>query len=167
MNKKPVAVSASTTYAFFPMKLETKSFGKYLSLSKDRCVYIHTYIHTYIHIHMCCGDTIWSKFGLFRVVIWSKCAFLKTLLSKTLLELGFQHIFWWKRVACKNYRGCNKFSPDNNPYLDQIITSQNGLFLFKMCWNTYFDCFLNINQNLAKTGPQKTITFHIWENTGY
>ena len=31
----------------------------------------------------------------------------------------------------------------------------------------FYSAFLNINQNLAKKGANKTITLHILQNTGY
>ena len=67
---------------------------------------------------------------------------------------------------------CNKLGPDNNPHLAQIMTLQNGLFflflLLKMCWNTYFIVFFQHQPKFGqKRGKQKTITFHILQNTSY
>ena len=65
------------------------------------------------------------------------------------------------------FLSCSKLGPDNNTYLAQIITPQNGIFFaYKMCWNTYVYSVFNINQNLAKMGQKKTITFHILQKKG-
>ena len=88
--------------------------------------------------------------GFLRVIIWAKFV-KKTLLFKRHYKIGVSAPFFWQKVCHNIWRVlsgpswpslcCNKLGPDNNPYLAQTITLQNGqLFLFvllpKMCWNT-------------------------------
>ena len=127
----------------------------------------------------------WTKFWLYSIYIGPfkvllsgpSLFFTKRCLSKNTINiLGFSTFFWKKIARACYYLGpswpflsCSQLGPDNNTYLAQIITPQNVFFKFlllKMCWNTYFIVFLNINQNWAKKG-QKTITFHILQNTGW
>ena len=50
------------------------------------------------------------------------------------------------------FLSCSQLGPDNNTYLAQIITPQNGfLLLFFMCWNTYFIVFF---EHLPKFGKK-------------
>ena len=65
---------------------------------------------------------------------------------------------------------CNKLGPGNNTHMAQIITPQYVLFAFscfKKCAEipifTMFFTTTKVWQKMA----QKTITFHILQNTGY
>ena len=67
---------------------------------------------------------------------------------------------------------CNKLGPDNNPYLAQIITLQNGHFFFFCFWKCaeipiFIVFFWTSTKIWPKKGQKKTITFHILQNTGY
>ena len=122
--------------------------------------------------------------GFSKVIIWAKFVFfLKTLLAqKHYKNRGFSTFFLKKKCAQKfakllsgpswPFLCCNKLGPDNNINLAQIITLQNGHFFFflllKMCWNTYFySVFWTSTKIWPKKGQKKTITFHIFQNTGY
>ena len=65
----------------------------------------------------------------------------------------------------------HKRGPVSNYKVAQLVTINKGLFfsflLLKMCWNTYFYSVFRTSQNLPKKGHKKTITFHIFQNTGW
>ena len=55
------------------------------------------------------------------------------------------------------FLSCSKLGPDNNTYLAQIITPQNGIFVFFAYKNVlkYLFCSVfNINQNIAKSNQR-------------
>ena len=122
-----------------------------------------------IYIYICCGVIILAKFGLLRCYsLGQVCFFTKHCLSQNTIKQGFQHFFWTKNCARKfevllsgpswPLLSCSQLGPDNNTYLAQTITPQNGIFGFfcflKMCWNTYFIVLLSMNQNWQKMGKK-------------
>ena len=75
-------------------------------------------------------------------------------------------IIWSKFAFFKR----TQLGPDNNPYLDQIVTPQNAIlfefFAFKTVPSTYFYFAFWKSTTIGKKWP-KTITLHILQNTGY
>ena len=59
------------------------------------------------------------------------------------------------------FLSCSQLGPDNIAYLAQIITPQNGIFVFclKCAEIPIFIVFLNINQNRPKTWAKKNDNF--------
>ena len=79
------------------------------------------------------------------VIIWAKFAFYKTLFDKHTIKIGVSapwfFFFWLKKLRAQIWGviiwaklailSCSQLGPDNNTYLAQIITPQNGIFAFK------------------------------------
>ena len=112
------------------------------------------------------------------VIIRSKFAFSKTLSHNTIkqgystflqIKSSAEKIRGYYLVQVGNFLWKAKLGPDNNPYLDQIRTPQNGLFFaLKTCWNTYFTVlFEHQLKFVQKLAAKRTITFHILQNIGY
>ena len=69
------------------------------------------------------------------------------------------------------FLSCSQLGPDNNTYLAQIITPQNAFFLFFFVFKNvlkyqFYSVFEHQPKFGKKMGKQKTITFHIFQNTG-
>ena len=130
----------------------------------------------YIYIHICCGVIIWSKFGPLRgYYLVQVCLFLTVYVKNTRAIGVSTHFCSKQKVARKKIQGLSsgpnwpllrrtKLGPENNPYLDQIITPQMYFLLFfasehvlKCLFYNDFEHQPNFSQNLSK----KTITFHI------
>ena len=97
----------------------------------------------YIYIYMRCRVIIWAKFGHLKGYYLGQVCFLKTLFAeKHYKNRGFN--IFWKKYAQKieglisgpswPFLCCNKHGLDNNPYLAQKITLQNGHFSFFCFW---------------------------------
>ena len=145
---------------------QKQSINKSINQSPQKDIYIYS-----------CGVIIWSKFGLFRGYYLVQVCFLHWL-SKSTIKIGVSAHFFWTKSRARKFQGLlsgpslhlkrTKIGPDNNPYLDQILTPQNvffgEMFALKMCQNTYFYSVFWKSTKVAKS--QKTITFHILQNTG-
>ena len=111
---------------------------------------------------------IWREIDSCEVIIWSKfglCSsyYLVHVRENTICQTHYKNynnrvyaIYFWQKNARANFNRYYlvqvglffdlQLGPDNNPYLDQIMTIKNGIiFVFfflvlKMCWNTYFCC---------------------------
>ena len=150
--------------------------------SKSIYIYIHTYIHTW------CGVIIWAKFGLLRCYYLGQVClffFTKHCSPKNTIKKGVSAFL--KKKKNKNncarkfevllsgpswpFLSCSQLGPDNNTYLAQIITPQNGLYfqflLFKNVLKYLFYSVFEHQPKLGKKGAKKTITFHILQNTGW
>ena len=110
-----------------------------------------------LSLSLCCGVIIWSKFGLCRGYYLVQDCVQKTMFVKRHYKIGLSALKSAKFQGLLSGPSwpllcCNKLGPDNNPYLDQIITQNKKIvclfLLLKMCWNTCFTVLLNINQNL-------------------
>ena len=127
-----------------------------------------------LYIYICCEVIIWAKFGHFQSYYLGQVCFLKTLFAKNTIKIGVSALFFEKKCAHKfpklssgpswPFLCCNKLGPDNNINLAQIITLENGhYFLFFAFENVlkylFLQCFLNINQNLAKKRAKKNDNF--------
>ena len=95
-------------------------------------------------------------------IIWAKSVFYKTLFVKTkTIKWRFQHFCYEKHCArilevllsgpSWPFLSCGHLGRDNSTYLAQIITPQNGIFVFLVCWNTYFQ---SVFLTSTKIGPQ-------------
>ena len=106
-----------------------------------------TYIYMYReHIHICCGVIIWAKFVLLRChYLGQVCFFTKHCLSiKHYKHRGFSAFFEKQNCARKfevslsgpswPFLSCNQLGPDNDTYLAQIITPQNGFSFSIFCF---------------------------------
>ena len=129
----------------------------------------------HIYIYICCGVVIWAKFGLLRCYYLGQVCFLQnTVCQKHYKNRGFSTFCFEKNCARKfevllsgpswPFLSCSQLGPDNNTYLAQIITPQNGycfqFFALKMCWNTYFYSVFWTSTKIAQKGGQtKTDNF--------
>ena len=101
--------------------------------------------HIYIYINnftaYSCGVMIWAKFGLFEVLLSGPSLFFtKHCLSKNTINIGVSAPFFFEKFARKvevlssgpswPFLSCSQLGPDNNTYLAQIITPQNGICFF-------------------------------------
>ena len=89
--------------------------------------------------NLCCGVVIWAKFGLLRCYYLGQVCFFTKHCVKKHNKIGVWALFlkkeraqiWgviiWAKLAILS---CNQLGPDNNTYLAQIRTPQNGIFLF-------------------------------------
>ena len=104
--------------------------------SQERRTYIYIYIFFFIYS---CRVIIWAKFGDLKGYYLGQVLLKKTLFAKKHYKnRGFSTFL----SVHKKFEGllagpswpflcCNKLGPENNPYLAQIITLQNGhLFAF-------------------------------------
>ena len=92
-----------------------------------------------------CGVIIWSKFGLLRgYYLVQVCFFLFSLVCQKHYKIGVSALFWTKKLRTKisgvtiwsksAFLKRTQLGPDNNPYLDQIITPQNVFFFVIVCF---------------------------------
>ena len=157
---------------------KTKRLDQFLTLEKAKIgPAFNSTIYIYIYVCVCCGFIIWSKFGLLEELL-SGPSLLKqrTLFVKKNTENRGFKTFWFTKSCAQKKEGLlsgpswpflekAKLGPDNNPYLDQIVTLQNGIFCFQNVLRCLFwQCFLH-QPNVAQKWPNKTITFHILQNT--
>ena len=109
------------------------------------------------------------------VIIWAKFAFYKTLFVKNTIKTAVSALSFLNKNCARKFEvllsgpswpflSCSQLGPDNNTYLAQIITPQNGVFFeffaFKYVPRYLFlYCFSNIHQNRAKKGAKKNDDF--------
>ena len=121
------------------------------------CTHMYAYVYMYICIYVCCGVIIWAKFDLLRSYYLGQVCFLQNTVCQKRYKIGVSALFFENKNCARKFEvllsgpswpflSCSKPGPDNNTYLAQIITPQNGFcvafFLpIKMCWNTYFIVF--------------------------
>ena len=99
----------------------------------------HTHTHIYIYIYICAVELLSGPSLAFSgFIIWSKFVFLNTVCPQHYKNRGFSTflnkklrtnisgvIIWSKLALLKR----TQLGPENNPYLDQIMTPQMYLFL--------------------------------------
>ena len=106
------------------------------------------------------------------VIIWSKFVFSKRLLSKKHYKIGVSAHF--EKVSAQQFQVVlsgpswpflrrTKLGPDNNTYLDQMITPQNVFFIafcgFGNALKYLFTVFFEHQPKFGQKRAQKTITF--------
>ena len=115
-----------------------------------------------MRIFLCSGIIIWAKLAHFRDYYLGQ-VFFETLFVK---KRGF-NIFKWVRGFKKNWAqnfpglfsgpnwpflNCNKLGPGNNPYLAQVITPQDGVYVLKQSpFHSVFEHQPKFGQKWAKT----------------
>ena len=129
----------------------------FLSARERGVLYIYIYIYAV-------GVVVWAKFGLSGVIIWSKFGFFcQNTGFSTSFEKCAQNIQVLLSGPSWPFLRSTKLGPDNNTYLDQIITPQYvfvcAFFAKNVLKYLFLQCFLNINQNLAKNGQTKRNLF--------
>ena len=104
------------------------------------CIYVYMYMYVYMFVYVCCGVIIWSKFGLFRGYYLVQVCVLKNIVCQQHYKNRGFSIFQVARIKSGVLIWCKfaflkrtQLGPDNNPYLDQIITPQN-VFLGIVCF---------------------------------
>ena len=120
----------------------------------------------YIYIYMCCRDIVWAKFGHLKGYYLGQVCFLHCL-HKSTIKIGVFRPFLTKKCAQK-FEGllsrpswpflcCNKLGPDNNPYLAQIITLQNGHFFLFFAFESVLKylIFIVVFEHQPKFWPKK------------
>ena len=135
--------------------------------------------HADIWLHKFLWSIIWTKFGLFNsYYLGEGCFFKNSVCQKRYKNRGFSGLFL-KNKNARNFNSSylgqvgiffeHQLGLDNNPTMAQIMPFKIVILchflLLKMCWNTYFIVFLNINQNLPKKGPQKGWLSHFAKHT--
>ena len=132
---------------------------------------MHIYIYIYIYAVVLLSGPSLAFWG---VIIWAKFAFYKTLFVKKHYKIGVSALLYWKKKCARKFEvllsgpswpflSCSQLGPDNNTYLGQIITPQNGFFfkflLLKMCRNTYFIVLFEHQPKLGKKRGKKNDNF--------
>ena len=127
---------------------------------------------------------IGPSLGVFKVNNWAKFVFFKRLCKKP-IKIGVSAQFFKIKKAHANFQSQQLGQVGLffwTPNLAQLLTltwpsywlwkwsffsSFFCFFFFWKCWNTYFySVFCTSTKICPKTGPKKTITFHILQNTG-
>ena len=126
----------------------------------------------YIYIYICAVELLSGPSLAFSgVIIWSKFVFLNTVCQKHYKNRGFSTCFEKKSCAQKNsgviiwskfaFLKRTQLGPDNNPYLDQIITPQMYFFVFCCFKNVLKYLFYSAfeNQQILATNAPKNDNF--------
>ena len=161
-----VTLARHHLHTILPLACETKITGTcMMACWCHQCSGKHApYIYIYVVVLLSgpslafWGVIIWAKFLFFY-----KTLFVKNTINARKFEVLLSGPSW-------PFLSCSQLGPDNNTYLAQIITPQNGFFqffVFKMCQNTNFYSVFEHQPKLDKKGAKKTITFHILQNTGW
>ena len=100
------------------------------------CMYVCMYVCMYILIY--CGVIIWAKFSFLRCYYLGQVCFLQNIAcQEKTIRIGVSAHCFQKQIGARKFEvllsgpswpflSCS--GPDNNTYLAQIITPQNGIF---------------------------------------
>ena len=96
-------------------------------------------INMHTHIYICCGVIIWAKFGLLRCHYLGQVCILQNTVCQKHYKIGVSALCFWKKSCARKFEvslsgpswpslSCSQLGPDNDTYLAQIMTPQNGFF---------------------------------------